>query len=83
MIVRSLRLLGEEDVALIALADFIYIHILCNRVTFRRMSVSYISLAVYTFPFISLLNFCQHLKFLKFSYKYILDSIFIFSSLLN
>ena len=37
LIVRSLGLLGEEDV-LIALTDFVYILFLCNRVTFKRMS---------------------------------------------
>jgi hypothetical protein len=81
VIVRSLCLFCEEEDVLIALTDFIYIYILCNRVTFRRVSFSYTSLAVYTLPFISLLNFCQHLKFLKFSYKFIVDSIL--SSLLS
>ena len=61
--VRSLCLLGED---VLNCPDRFHTHththtcinILCNRVTFRRMSFSYIRLAVYTLPFSSLLNFC-------------------------
>ena len=69
MIVRSLCLFGE-DVVLIAPTDFTHTHthththISCAIASLLEECLFHICLAVYTLPFSSLPNFCQHLRFL-------------------
>ena len=65
MIVRSLCLLGE-DAVLIALTDFTHTHThtSCAIASLLEECLFHICLAVYTLPFSSLPNFCQHLRFL-------------------